>query len=414
MAKKQVKTNTSKFEVSKIGSIMNNIAKTVPIIVEDEVTERNFISTGVYILDAAISGKLLNGGISSNRITAFAGDSGTGKSYIAYSCAKQAQMEGYYVVIIDTEFAINLADLPKYGVDISKDKLNLTHCNKAEEVNFTITQLLDELKEMKKNGEEQKVMIILDSVGQLSSNKEKEDLLNGESKIDMTRAKAINALFRSITVDLGYLNIPMVVCNQTYQTLDMFSQDVMMGGKGLLYAASVICFLSKSKLKSGEEDELDLGQSGINVLCKTMKNRLAKSKKIRFDISFISGMNPYVGLDYFCTAENFDKVGIAKGKMEIDKQTGEMKFIPGGNRWYISHLDKSVTNKNLFNKNVFTDKVMKALEPIINEYFSYASSDEIDNIRKAMDDDFDERSNDKHDDNGFLDNADADTELFGE
>ena len=149
---------------------------------------------------------------------------------------------------------------------------------------------------------------------------------------------------------------------------------------GLVYAASVLGFLSKSKLKSGEEDEMDLGQSGISVLFKTQKNRLAKPKKIRFDISFINGMNPYTGLDNFCTKEYFDKIGIAQGKIEVDKKTGEKKFIPGGNRWYIEHLDKSVTTKNLFTSQIFTMNILKKMEPIVNDYFRFKSLDELEQV----------------------------------
>src|SRR5574344_484182 len=405
MAKKEVKKPT----VSRLGELLKHISKTVPIYIETDVEEKEYISTGVYILDAAISGKLLDGGIASNRITSFAGESGTGKSYLAYSCIKEAQNKGYEVMLIDTENAIDLIDFPKYGVDIDPLKFHLIRCNKAEDIDVTLTQIIDSLKSDKMNGIDiSKTMIVLDSLGQMSSNKEKIDLLKGELKQDMTRAKALNALFRSVTVDLGYLKIPLLVCNQTYQTMDFIPQEKQKGGNGLQYAASIICYLSKSKLKTGEEDDLDLGQSGINVTCKVQKNRMGKSKKVKFNISFLNGMNPYTGLDYFCTKENFDKVGIAQGKMQIDKTTGEMKFIPGGNRWYVRHLDKSFTSKNLFNSIVFNEDVLKALDQITNDYFRFSSVDEIEEIRKNMESNLDEKANDKHDDNGFVDEEESD------
>lgn len=381
---KQTK-EVKKFEFSKVGSILDNIAKTVPILVEKEIKEKKFISTGVYILDAALSGKLIGGGIATNRITAFAGESGTGKSFLCYSCAKNAQKAGYSVIYIDTEQAIDLEDLTKFGIDNSLDKFRLIRSNKVEDLSITLTQLIDELKTQKLAGYElPKLMIVLDSLGQMASNKEKEDLLSGSVKQDMTKAKALGSMFRSINTDLGYLEIPFLVANHTYLTLDLFPQEKLRGGNGLLYSASVIGFMSKSKLKDGSEDDMDLGQSGITVLFKTAKNRLAKPKKIRFDISFAHGMNPYTGLDAFCRPEFYDEIGIAKGKEEVDKQTGEIKFIPGGNRWFVRHLGKSFTTKKLFTQEVFTQEVLEKMAPIVNDYFRFKSIEEIEEAEKKF------------------------------
>lgn len=403
-ATKEVK----KFEFSKVGSILDNISKNVPIQIEKEIKEKKFITTGVYLLDAALSGRLLGGGIANNRITAFAGESGAGKSFLCYSCAKHAQREGYSIIYIDTEQAIDLEDIPKFGIDNSLDKFRLIRSNKVEDINITLTQLIDELKEQKMAGYElPKLMIILDSLGQMASNKEKADLLKGDIKADFTKAKALGSLFRSINTDLGYLEIPMLVANHTYLDVSsMFPSEKLKGGNGLLYSASVIGFMSKSKLKTSEEDEMDLGASGITVLFKTAKNRLAKPKKIRFDISFIHGMNPYTGLDAFCRPEFFDRIGIAQGKVEVDKSTGEMKFVPGGNRWYVTHLGKSVTTKQLFTQEIFTQGVLEKMAPIVNEYFRFKSLDEIEEVEK----DFNKiiEADVEDDNDGYLDQDAAD------
>ena len=408
MAKKEVK----KFEFSKVGTILDNIGKSIPIQIEKEIKERKFLSTGVYLLDACLSGKLLNGGISTNRISCVAGESGAGKSFICYSVAKNAQRQGYSIIYIDTEQSIDLEDLPNYGIDNSLEKFRLIRSNKVEDVNMLLTQLLDDLKDQKIAGYElPKLLIVIDSLGQMASNKEKEDLLAGNIKQDMTKAKALGSMFRSINTDLGFLDIPLLVANQTYMTMDMFSQEKLRGGNGLLYSASVIGMMSKSKLKSGLEDDMDLGASGINVLFKCIKNRLAKPKKIRFDISFVNGMNPYTGLDAFCRPEYFDKIGIAKGKMEVDKSTGEMKFIPGGIRWYIDHLNKSVTTKQLFTQEVFTTEVLDKMAPIVNDYFRFKSLDEIEDVEKEFNSIIGDED-DTTDENGFTDSADAD-DIFG-
>jgi RecA/RadA recombinase len=384
---KQTGKEVKKFEFSKVGSILDNIAKTVPIQIEKVIKEKQFITTGVYLLDAALSGRLLGGGVATNRITAFAGESGAGKSFIAYSVSKHAQKAGYSVIYIDTEQAIDLEDLPKFGLDGSLDKFRLIRSNKVEDINITLTQLIDDLKEQKLAGFElPKIMIVLDSLGQMASNKEKADLLKGDIKADFTKAKALGSMFRSINTDLGYLDIPMIVCNHTYLTMDLYPAEKLKGGNGLLYSASVIGFMSKSKYKDGTEDDMDLGQSGITVLFKTSKNRMAKPKKIRFDISFSHGMNPFTGLDAFCRSEYFEKIGIAQGKMEVDKKTGEMTFVPGGNRWYISHLNKSVTTKQLFTQEIFTMEVLEKMAPIVNDYFRFKSLDEIEQVEKEFND----------------------------
>jgi RecA/RadA recombinase len=407
MAKKEIK----KFEFSKVGTILDNIGKSIPIQIEKEIKERKFLSTGVYLLDACLSGKLLNGGISTNRISCVAGESGAGKSFICYSVAKNAQRQGYSIIYIDTEQSIDLEDLPNYGIDNSLEKFRLIRSNKVEDVNMLLTQLLDDLKEQKIAGYElPKLLIVIDSLGQMASNKEKEDLLAGNIKQDMTKAKALGSMFRSINTDLGFLDIPLLVANQTYMTMDMFSQEKLRGGNGLLYSASVIGMMSKSKLKSGLEDDMDLGASGINVLFKCIKNRLAKPKKIRFDISFVNGMNPYTGLDAFCRPEYFNQIGIAKGKMEVDKSTGEMKFIPGGIRWYVDHLNKSVTTKQLFTQEVFTQEVLEKMAPIVNDYFRFKSLDEIEDVEKEFNSIIGD--DDTTDENGFTDSADAD-DIFG-
>lgn len=406
---KQAGKEVKKFEFSKVGTILDNIAKSVPILIEKEIKEKVFITTGVYIVDAAMSGRLLGGGIATNRISVFAGESGAGKSFMCYSCTKNAQKAGYSVIYIDTEQAIDLEDLPKYGVDNSLDKFRLIRSNKVEDVNMLLTQLVDDLKQQKLDGYEMpKLMIVIDSLGQMASNKEKNDLLKGDIKQDMTKAKALGSLFRSINTDLGYLNIPLLVANHTYLTMDLFPKSVMKGGNGLLYSASVIGMMSKSQLKTGQEDDMDLGSSGISVLFKTQKSRLAKPKKIRFDISFVNGMNPYTGLDAFCRPEYFEQIGIACGKMDIDKKTGEMTFVPGGNRWYISHLNKSVTTKQLFTPEIFTPAVLEKMAPIVNDYFRFKSLDEIEEVEKKFNEVIGE---DEDESNGFIDSQDAD-DLF--
>lgn len=384
------KTSNKEFNFSKISSLIDNISKKEIISIEDFEKEKTFISTGVHSLDALLSKSILKGGIPNNKITIIAGPKQTGKSFISLNIARNAQKMGYNIVWIDTEFSIEKSDFDMYGIDTSNsDTFLLIRTNIVEKIKMFMMSFLDALQKLKDSGTDvSKTIFFLDSIGMLSSEKEKVDTLKLNVKQDMTRAKQIKSLVRLITNDLGYLNIPLVATNHVYLTQDMFPQTIMSGGEGLYYAASVILLLSDAKLKTGEEDEMDLGRSGSVITAKSAKNRMAKPKKIKFEIDYSKGINPYKGLSLFCTFENFEQVGIAKVKKVVDKSTGDITFEPS-NRWYVRHLDKTVTENQLYNRKVFTKEVLEKLEPIIYNYFKYPSYDE---CLKEMED-IDERLN---------------------
>ena len=384
MAKSQSK-EVKKFEFSKVGAILDNIAKTVPIHIDKEMREKTYISTGSYVLNAALSGSLF-GGIGDQGISTFGGPEASGKTFLALNIMREAQKKGYCVIYIDTESAINRLDLPKYGIDNSAEKFIIIRGNQVEELNVTLTTLIDELKKAKIEGYElPKQIWALDSLGQLSSKKSKEDLLKGDIKADVgNKAKAIGSLFVSITADINYLRIPMVINNQTYETMEMFSQTIMKGGRQLYYSSNNITFLTKAKLKEGADDLDITGQSGVVVTCKCVKNRLVKPKQVKIEISFEKGMNPYKGLLEFCRLEFFKQIGIGRGKYEIDKKTGEMTFVPGSGKWYVSHLDKSFYEGQMYNSEVFTEDVLKSMEPIINNYFKYKSISEQEEVEREF------------------------------
>lgn len=400
MSKK--KDSGKKFSISQLSGLIDKISDETEIIIQN-ADQGGFISTGVYILNALLSKSIISGGIADDRITIFAGEPNTGKSYVLYNVARNAQKEGRYIIFIDTEHSVSKSSLASFGIDTSDAMLKLICSNNVENLKFFLTKFLDGLKQQKKDGAEiPKILILLDSIGQLASSKEIDDAKEGKNKADMTRAKAIKQMFRIINSDLGYLGIPMVATNHTYQdTSAFFPVPVMSGGKGAEYSASTIVFLSIAKLKTGREDDMDLNASGVIVTAQAKKNRLAKPKKVKFEIDHSFGTNPYKGLEFFCTPENFEKVGIAKGKMTEDKKGNSGGFEPGGTRWYIKHLNKSVFEKQLFSAEVFTEDTLKALEPIIYKYFDYSSFDEhqtymdkMDEAGEDLDADFDEIDSD--------------------
>lgn len=408
MAKKKLTTSVDKpkkFESSKVGSLLNNIITPKMQINVPKKQKRDYISTGNYLINASLSGSIFKG-FEANRTWLVGGPSSSGKTYIAIQCCVEAQKKGYEILYIDTEASIDLEDVESRGINL--DTFNLICVNNVEDLSVLLTKFLDSIKEeqatIEDENERTKVFIVLDSIGQMSSRKEISDMLSNDIKVDFTKAKALGALFRSISVPLSNLGIPMLALNHTYETMEMFSKQVMKGGNAAYYAASVVSFLTKAKLKDGTEDEMDT-QSGITVTMRHEKNRLCKPKKIKFDISFKDGINPYSGLEYFCTKENFDKVGIAKGSLEVDKSTGEeiFKASAAARFWYVRHLDKKVPTKALFNSKVFNEDVLKALEPIIQKYFEYENITDVEGLN---DEELEKLMNDKKDDNGYTDSED--------
>jgi len=390
---KQSKNTKSDWDFSKISNVIDGLSKKAMITIDNLKSEKSYIDTGIYILNALISKSIKKGGVPKNRITIFAGPPQTGKSYIALNIARNAQREGYSIFYIDTEFAIENTDFDMFGIDIeNENRFKLIRSNKVENLKIAVVQILDALKEQKDKGVDvSKTLFILDSIGQLASTKEVEDALEGKHKQDMSRAKAIKSLFRVITSDLGYLNIPLIATNHIYMTQDLFPQEKQSGGEGINYSASVIIYLTIAKLEDKEKDDLSLGSSGVVVTAKSRKNRLAKPKKVKFEIDHTKGCNPYKGLEFFCTPENFEKICIAMVKPFVDKKTGEITYETGSpKKWYVKHLDKIIHENNLFNGKVFNSDVINALEPIVFDYFKYSSFEEIQKANEELDEEYKE------------------------
>lgn len=399
MKKVDKKDKSNNVSFLEIRGMLENISKKTSLYIENQKNEIEFINTNIYILNALLSKSILNGGIPRNKIIVLAGEESVGKSYLCFNIARQAQKEGYSILYIDTEASIDLIHLKNdFGIDISDEKFILVRSNIIEDLKIFFAQFIENLKEKKKNGlDVPKIMIFVDSIGMLASKREIDDAVEGKNKVDMSRAKAIKSFFRIITSDLSSLNIPLVATNHIYMSQDLFPVALQSGGKGVSYSPSIIVYLVKSKLKTGEEDELT-DSSGIVVTAISKKNRLACPRKVKFEINMKGGINPYKGLEFFCTPENFEKVGIAKVKKEVDKKTGEIIYKEGSTKWYVRHLDKYLYEKQLFNDKVFTKDVLEALEPIIYDYFSYKNDnfdmEELDNKFDGIEDDENSNYND--------------------
>ena len=336
-------------EMNPLGSVMEHSSFS-------EVTE--WLDTGNYHLNACVSGSLFNGW-PNNRSCSIAGPSGTGKTYLILNSIVRAIDMGYSVIFYDSEAAVDRELMKKFGIDTTK--VNYQPVNTVQDFRQSVTTITAKMQEVKRaGGQTPKVMIILDSAGNLATNKEIDDAKTGSEKSDMTRAKILKSIFRIIMTPLADLKIPFIFTNHTYQTQSFISQAVAGGGTGPEYAASIVLFLGKAQLKEGGE------KTGIIVTAKPNKNRFAKPHPIKFHLHFTEGMNRFVGLEQYI---DWDEIGIAKGTIEKGVKTP--KATARG--WICKHLDETVSNTDFFTEKVFTPEVLQKIEKKITPIFNYST-----------------------------------------
>ena len=266
---------------------------------------------------------------------------------------------GYNVIYYDSEAAVDKEQMIKFGIDITK--VNYQPMNTVQDFRTSITTITQKMQEIKrKGGEIPKLMIILDSAGNLATAKEIADAASGSEKSDMTRSKILKSIFRIIMTPLADLKIPFIFTNHTYQSQSFIPMQIAGGGTGPEYAASIVLMLNKAQLKDGAD------KVGIIVTAKPSKNRFAKPTPIKFHLNFSEGMNPYVGLEQYAT---WDICGITRGTIEKGKKVP--KATARG--WICEHLDYAVPNKEFFTEKVFTQEVLERIEEHIQPIFNYNS-----------------------------------------
>ena len=326
-----------------------------------DVTE--WIDTGNYHLNACVSGSLF-GGWPNNRSCSIAGPSGTGKTFLILNSIREAINMGYNVVFYDSEAAVDKELMKKFGIDTNK--VNYQPTNTVQEFRTSVTTITKRMQEVKRSGGEvPKLMIILDSAGNLATAKEIEDARTGSEKSDMTRSKILKSIFRIIMTPLADLKIPFLFTNHTYQTQDFISRQVAGGGTGPEYAASIVLFLNKAQLKEGGE------KAGIIVTAKPNKNRFAKPNPIKFHLHYTQGMNKFVGLENYI---DWEDIGITKGIIEKGQKVPKAT----ARNWICKHLDETVPNSEFFSEKVFTKEVLQKIEAKIQPLFNYNTEVEMD------------------------------------
>jgi RecA/RadA recombinase len=283
------------FDVSKF---RKNITKAIDGISVGFTDPTDWISTNNYALNYLISGDF-NKGIPMGKVTVFAGESGAGKSFICSgNLVKNAQAQGIYVILVDTENALDEAWLHALGVDTSEDKMLKLNMAMIDDVAKVISDFVKEYKTLPEEGRP-KVLFVLDSLGMLLTPTDVNQFEAGEMKGDMGRKpKALTSLVRNCVNMFGSLNIGLVCTNHTYASQDMFDpDDKISGGQGFIYASSIVVAMKKLKLKEDEDGNKISEVKGIRAACKIMKTRYNKPfESVQVKIPYETGMNPYSGL----------------------------------------------------------------------------------------------------------------------
>jgi RecA/RadA recombinase len=351
-----------------------------------------YIHTGNYLLNALLSGSL-RGGYPNARSTGWGGDPGTGKTFLAMNGVRNAQAMGYGVHYIDTEGALDSSDFEHFGINM--DLLDYKRIGIISEVKFYINDIIKQIKA----NPGIKHMVVVDSLTQLETNKEVEDINKGNNAQDMgLRAKELRQLFKSFTLELSNLKVPMIFTSHTYAGQDQYAGKTISGGGGPLYSASIVGILTKGHLKADDDtstEETGQTKTGVIVRIETSKNRLAKPHKIEIHISFHKGMNPYIGLQDFI---GWDECGIGRGNKLTEKEFEKLKgaeaesckpFVVNGETFYFRPKEsaRSYINKwngevipwrEIFTNKIFTDTVIDALdENVIKPMFKYSSLNQI-------------------------------------
>ena len=308
----------------------------------------SFVDTGSHIFNAVVSGSLF-GGIPSNKVTALAGESSTGKTFFALSVVRNFlnQHSSGGVIYFESESAISKDMIESRGID--SKRMVIFPVATIEEFRTQATRILDKYMKEPKD-QRQPLMFVLDSLGMLSTSKEMEDISNDKQVRDMTKSQLIKGAFRVLTLKLGQAKVPMIVTNHTYDVIGSYvPQKEMGGGAGLKYAASTIIYLTKSKEKEGTD------LVGNIIKCEAKKSRLSKEgAKVATRLYFDErGLDKYYGL-------------LELGeKYNVFKRVGNRIAIGGSNVYPKSILSDP--------EKYFTDEVMAKLEEAARTEYSYGN-----------------------------------------
>jgi len=314
----------------------------------------DWISTGSYALNYLISGDF-HKGVPLGKVTVFAGESGAGKSYFCSgNIVKHAQDQGIFVVLIDSENALDESWLQALDVDTSEDKLLKLNMSMIDDVAKTISTFVADYRAMDEE-DRPKVLFVVDSLGMLLTPTDVDQFTKGDMKGDMGRKpKQLTALVRNTVNMIGSLNVGLVCTNHTYASQDMFDpDDKISGGQGFVYASSIVVAMKKMKLKEDEAGNKISEVRGIRAGCKVMKTRYAKPfEAVQVKIPYETGMNPYSGL-----IELFEKQNL------LVKQGNRLKYIDLNGEEHLDYRKAWMDGDKL---NMVMSEYNEKMMPVVN------------------------------------------------
>ncbi len=400
---------TKEKSLSDILGMINDITgedKSVLVLSDDKNAYINdYIGLGNYALNAQVTGSIFKG-CPSGRILQLSGDSGTGKTFICMNASREAQQKGYFVIWFDTEGATDRGMMERIGIDTTKIKVIDT--DSITKINQIILKILDNAID---NGVDTKYLFVIDSIGAINTTETIEKAKDGSETRDMTKQKNIKKLFTTISSKLKKSGFPMIITNHTYSTMNPYGDPKKTaGGSGAEFMPSITLRLSKSSLKSEDDNETsveaDVKKTGIKVTSVQEKARFTKAGlNITFHVSFYKGMNKYLSLEKFL---DYDICGVGPGKFEeeiIEEEVGNKKkkvktgnliYVPDDSdkpRYYaVKHLGEHIKRKYLPSSKVYTQEVLEKLDEFkIRPYFEFPEYDNaLAELESVLEDEADE------------------------
>jgi RecA/RadA recombinase len=309
------------------------------------------ISTGSYTLNALLSGSIY-GGLPANKVTAFAGEPSTGKTFFAINICKQFLRDNPkgFVFYFESESAISKQMLEERGVDTKR--IAIMPVATIQEFRTQAVKILDKYLEQK--GERLPMIFVLDSLGNLSTEKEMQDIADGKDTRDMTRAQLVRGAFRVLTLKLGKAQVALIVTNHVYDVVGAYIPTKKMGGgSGLEYAASTIIYLSKKKDKQLDDED---GRTGAVITAHSKKARLTiEDKKVETWLNYAEGLDTYYGL-----------LELAE-KHDIIKKVSTRYEFPNGDKAFESQIKKNP-------EKYFTQDILTLIDEACKQEFLYGKT----------------------------------------
>ena len=315
----------------------------------DSADVTNFIDTGSYSFNALLSGSIF-GGLAGNKITAIAGEAATGKTFFALGICKNFldKDKEAGVIYFESESAISKEMIVSRGVDATR--MVIVPVATVQEFRNQSIKVLDKYLEQPED-KRKPLILVLDSLGMLSTTKEMEDTAEGKETRDMTRSQIVKSTFRVLTLKLGRAKVPMIMTNHTYDVIgSMYPQKEMGGGSGLKYAASSIIYLGKRKEKDADNQVI-----GNIIHCKNYKSRLTKENaQIDVRLTYKEGLDRYYGLLEIAEEEG------------IFKKVSTRYELPDGTKVF----GKSINDEP---EKYFTKEILKQIDEATKKKFLYGA-----------------------------------------